>query len=170
MSAILYDNIIEGVTPTATNQVAGHEGIYVTNWLLYNAWKSGATGTQYLTFDLKTAKQADCLAIYGHNLSQEGCTVNLKYSSDNTTYLDAFSGIKPTSSGVIFKQFAQKSARYWRVEIINSTANAVVSVVSIGTAFVLPSSMYDGFKPPVWAESTSINSIAENGNFLGSVS
>ena len=86
MSLILHDNVIEGITPTATNEVADFEGVNVNNWLLYNSWKPGVTGTQDLVFDLSSAKSVDTLCVYGHNLFTEGCTLTLSQYTDDISY------------------------------------------------------------------------------------
>ena len=167
MSLILHDNVIEGITPTATNEVTGFEGVNVNNWLLYNSWKPGATGTVGVVFDLGSPKAVDTFCIYGHNLNTEGCDLRLSYSDDDITYPDAVAAFTVADDGVIFKPFTTQSKRYWRVRIQNCTVDALISVVAIGTATVLPSDMYDGFRPPLRGKVKNINSLSVNGTFLG---
>ena len=167
MSLILHDNVIEGITPTATNEVTDFEGVNVNNWLLYNSWKPGVTGTQDLVFDLGSAKSVDTLCIYGHNLGSEGCSLAFARSDDDITYTVAVSTFAVPDDGVIFKQFSTQSKRYWRVRITNCTVDALISVVAFGAATVLPEGMDIGFEPPLWGEVKNINSVAVNGNFLG---
>lgn len=169
MSLILHDNVIEGITPTATNEVTGFEGVNVNNWLLYNSWKPGVTGTQDLVFDLGSAKAVDTFCVYGHNLFTEGCTLGLTYSDDGIPpYTTAISAFTVTSDGVIFKPLAQvQTHRYWRVRITDCTVDALISVVAFGTATVLPEGMDIGFAPPLLGEVKNTNSVSVNGNFLG---
>ncbi len=167
MSLILHDNITEGITPTVSNEDTGYEGINVTNWLLWDAWKPGATGTQYLTFDLGTATTADCFACYGHNLGTEGCTVKMRYSTNGSSWTEAHAAISPTGDEVIFQEFTSQSKRYWQLQVGSSTTDAYISVIACGVKTSLPSGMYDGFKPPVWGDVENINSISVDGVFLG---
>ena len=166
-SAILHDNVIEGITPTATNEVTDFEGFNVNNWLLYNSWKAGVTGTQDLVFDLGSAKSVDAFAIYGHNLFTEGCSLTLSWSTDDIGYTDAVAAFVVADDGIIFKTFSSQSKRYWRIRITNCTVDALFSVASMGVLTVLPNGQYDGFAPPLWSEEININAIAINGNFLG---
>ena len=167
MSLILHDNVIEGVTPVVTNEVADFEGVNVNNWLLYNSWKPGVTGTQDLVFDLTTAKSADALCIYGHNLNTEGCSLTLSHSTDDISYTDALAAFVVASDGVIYKTFTTQSKRYWRLRITNCTVGALISAVVLGAKTVLPEGMDIGFEPPLWGEVKNINSVSVNGNFLG---
>ncbi len=167
MSLILHDNVIEGVTPTATNEVIDFEGFNVNNWLLYNAWKAGVTGTQDLVFDLTTAKSCDTFCVFGHNLFTEGCSLELAHSPDDISYTVVVTAFVVPDDGVIFKEFTSISRRYWRVRVTNSTINSLISVAALGVATVLPEGMDIGFEPPVWGEVKNLNSIAVNGNFLG---
>ena len=167
MSLILHDNVLEGVTPTASNAATDYDGVNVNNWLLYNSWKPGVVGTQDLVFDLTTAKSVDTLCFYGHNLASQACSVTLTYSTDNSSFTDAVAVFAVQSDGVIYKSFTTQSKRYWRLRVTNTTIDALISVVAMGAATVLPSAQYDGFKPALWNEEKNINSVAVNGNFLG---
>lgn len=167
MSLILHDNVIEGITPTADAEVTGFEGVNVNNWLLYNSWKPGVTGAPDLVFDLGSAKSVDTICVYGHNLFTEGCDLRLRYSVDDIAYFDAVSQFTVPDDGVIFKQFSTQSKRYWELRIANCTVDALISVVAFGTATVLPSDMYDGFRPPLRGKVKNINSVSVNGAFLG---
>lgn len=167
MPLILHDNVIEGITPVATNEATDFEGVNVNNWLLYNSWKPGVTGTQDLVFDLGSAKSVDTLCIYGHNLNAEGCSLQLDHSTDDISYSAAVAVFVVGDDGVVFKQFTSASRRYWRLRITNCTIDAVVSVAAFGVATVLPEGMDIGFIPPAWGEVKNTNSVAVNGNFLG---
>ena len=167
MPLLLHDNVIEGITPVATNEVTDFEGVNVNNWLLYNSWKPGVTGTQDLVFDLGSAKSVDTFCVYGHNLFTEGCSLTLSHSTDDISYTDAVAAFVVAGNGVIFKQFTSQSKRYWRIRITNCTVDAVISVAAMGVATALPEGMDLGFEPPVWGEVKNINSVSVNGNFLG---
>jgi hypothetical protein len=167
MSLILHDNIIEGITPTVSDEVTGYEGVNVSNWLLYNSWKAGTTGTVTLTYDMTTTGTADCFAAYGHNLGTEGCTIKVEYSTDDITYADAFTAITPTSDEVLFIEFTTQTKRYWRVSIGTSTADSLVSVIAFGAATTLPKGQYDGYRPPLRGAVKSIVNVSSSGNFLG---
>ena len=167
MSLILHDNVIEGVTPTVTNEVTDFEGVNVNNWLLYNSWKPGVTGSPEMVFDLGSAKSVDTFCVYGHNLNTEGCSLKLRHSADNISYTNAVESFVVANDGVILKTFSTASKRYWRVRITNCTINALISVVVFGAKLILPEGMDIGFIPPLWGEVKNINSVSVDGNFLG---
>ena len=111
-----------GSTLTATSTSSGDYNVaYIYNMLETNMWRSANTTTpMYLTYDAGAGntKTADYLAILGHNLFTAGATITLQYSSNGTTWNDAFTAYAPSADTVILKEFTSPGAyRYWRLAI-----------------------------------------------------
>lgn len=168
MSSILHDNIIEGVTPiVGVNEVIGFEAINITDWALYTAWKPGVTGIQDLKFDMGSPITADTFAIYGHNLGSEGCSLKISHSTTDSSYNFAIDTFVVQNDGVLYLPFPSVSRQFWRIRIEECTIDAVISVVAIGVATVLPKRMPLQFRPPLWGDFKSNVSLSREGVFLG---
>ncbi|MBI5599208.1 MAG: hypothetical protein HY890_05655 [Deltaproteobacteria bacterium] len=118
-----------GSTLTATSTATGdYAASYVYNWLETNMWKAANTTTpMYLSYDAGSGntKTADFLAILGHNLKTIAAIVTLQYSSNGSTYTDAFTGEAPAADTVYLKEFTSPGAyRYWRLKITGTLSAA----------------------------------------------
>ncbi|MEE9614857.1 MAG: hypothetical protein V3W31_07930 [Thermodesulfobacteriota bacterium] len=113
------------LTATSTESTGDYDADYIHNWLETNMWKAedvGLADPQYITYDAGAGntKQADYLAILGHNMNTAGATVTLQYSTDNfaADINDAFTGEAPSADTVYLKEFTDPGAkRYWRLKI-----------------------------------------------------
>lgn len=116
-----------GSTLTADSTASGDYSVnYLYNMLETNMWKSNATtNPQYITLDLGVTNSLliDYYAIIGHNLFTIGATVTLQYSSNGTTWYDAYY-VTPASDAVILAEFnAVFGYRYWRMKISKTSGS-----------------------------------------------
>ena len=116
------------LTASSTDGVSDYNVTYIYNMLETNRWKAAtATGPHYITCDggAGSSKNADYLAISGHNLNKVGASVTLQFSTDNFN-LDvnnAFLAEAVPSDKVYLKEFiAPGLKRYWRLKITGTTA------------------------------------------------
>ncbi len=124
---------------TSTESTGDYDPSYIHNWLETNMWKaedSGLADPQYLTYDagVGNTKDADYLAILGHNLNTAGATVTLQWSTDNfaADVNDAFAGEAPSADTVYLKEFTSPGAkRYWRLKIAGHTAIAPYMAIAV---------------------------------------
>src|SRR3972149_6831962 len=130
---IYYDTMLgsAGSALTASSTATGdYNASYLYNWLEVNSWKAAnATAPMYITYDAGAGntKQADYLAILGHNLKAVGATIVLQYSTDNfaSDINDAFTAFAPSAETVILKEFTNPGAkRYWRLKITGTLSAA----------------------------------------------
>jgi len=112
-------------TTTATGD---YLAAYIYNMLETNMWKAAnTTAPMYLTYDAGSGntKTADYLAIIGHNLNTIGATITLQYSTNGSTWSDAFTGVAPSSDNVYLKEWTDPGAkRYWRLRIAGTLSAA----------------------------------------------
>lgn len=114
----------------STTASGDYNAVYLYNMLETNLWKAaGVTSPCYLTYDAGSGntKQADYLAIIGHNLFSAGATVTLQYSTDNfaADINDAFTAFAPSADTVVLKEFTSPAAkRYWRLKISGTLSAA----------------------------------------------
>src|SRR3990172_5344111 len=129
---IYYDTMLGsfGSALTASSIAAGDYSVnYLYNWIEVNSWKAAnATAPMYITYDAGAGntKQADYLAILGHNLNTIGATIVLQYSTDNfaADINDVFTAFAPSAGTVILKEFTAVTKRYWRLKITGTLSAA----------------------------------------------
>lgn len=113
---------------------------YIHNMLETNRWMSADTASpQYITYDAGEgmAKEADYLAILGHNLGAAGAAVVLQYSDDGfvADVNDAFAAEAVASDTVYLKEFTSPGPRrYWRLAITGASDRPAMAVCVWGRA------------------------------------
>lgn len=170
-SRIGYKNLFttSGVTVTASDEASGFPKENAYDWLSYDWWKQSALGTSWLRASFVSAKPADYMAIFGHNLSDVGGTVTPQYSTDSgSTWNDAASGVAPISNKTMFFGFDSVSAADWRCEVVTTTGQAYCAGVMIGEAMVFERGIGPGFAVPSMDIETKLKTYkSELGVFIG---
>lgn len=166
---ILYNNLYLLGTPTATDTASGYNVLNVTDYKDYTFWKANTSGNQYIKIDCGSAKSADCVAFYAHNLDSTGAnaTVSVESSTDNSAWTNRLTGFTP-QLGANIKKFTSASARYWRVKIVTASVQARVGVLFLGTRL----DMEQPAETPISYLNESVTAKAEestNGNYLGAI-
>lgn len=136
---ILYTNIYESGTVTATSEATGFDVENIFDWRSYVRWKATSTATQYITVDYGTAVSCDALGITGHNLSDATVSVESSttgaWAGEQATRL---SGFTPTDNADICKPFTAASVRYWRIKILTPTTAPEIGVLCLGARLDFP--------------------------------
>ena len=153
----------------ATSETTGYEASYVLNRLENNHWQSGSTSTQYLTDigDAGSYTAVDYLILYGTNLKTAGAIVSLQYSSDNfsSDINDVFTPEVPADDGIFFKEFAQVTALYWRLEITTPSVAPKITILHWGEVVELDFCT-SNFDPNAFINNSVVNR-SNNGYQLG---
>jgi hypothetical protein len=167
--SILYDNLFLLGTPVATDTAAGYNVLNVTDLKDHTFWKAASSGIKYITIDCGSAKSADCLGLYAHNLdsAQANGSVSVESSINNTDWTQRLAPFIP-QAGASVKIFTSASARYWRVKIVTASVAAQIGVILLGVRL----NMEYPQEAPVSYLNEGIKGLTEEsvaGNFLGAV-
>jgi hypothetical protein len=166
-----YKNLFttSGVTVSASDEAAGYPKENAYDWLSYDSWGQSALGTSWLRASFVSAKTADYMAVWGHNLADVGGSAQPQYSTDGgTIWNDAATAVAPTTNRTLFFSFASTSAADWRCKIVTTTGVSYVSGIQIGDVLTLQTGMRPGFLPPNMNQETTLTTYrSEKGVFLG---
>jgi hypothetical protein len=144
--AILHDTRFSDGTPTASSTADGYNVANLSDWRPYTWWKPVAMPAQ-VTVDCASAKAADYLFIYGHDLFTKGCTVAVRGSTDNFTSSDVLvASVTPSADTPVMLAFSSAPYRYWRLNITGSAAPSL-AVAALGAMLRLPTYLPQGFDP-----------------------
>jgi hypothetical protein len=145
-----YKNLFTttGVTVTESDEVVGFESENAYDWKQYDWWKQSALGTSWLRASFASAKSADYMCVFGHNLYLVGGSIKPQYSTDaGATWLDATTAVTPTTSKTQFIGFTSVSAADWRCLVVTTTGQSIISGIMIGEAMVFNRGLQTGFSP-----------------------
>lgn len=166
-----YKNLFveTGVTVTVSDEDALYPKENAYDWLSYDWWKQSAFGTSWLRASFASAKTANYMAIFGHNLSDVGGSIKPQYSTDaGVSWNDAASVISPINNNTIFVYFADISAADWRVLITTTTGVSAIAGVMIGESLLIQRGFVSGFISPRLALESKIKTYkSEKGVFIG---
>jgi hypothetical protein len=164
----LYESRLRDAVPVASSTAAGFDVLNLRDLRDFTWWKPNALPAT-VTVDCGSAKSADYLSIYGHELGSKGCTVEVRKSTDNFVANDVLVDTHaPTDDKPILRLFTSTSSRYWRIRILNGTAPAI-AIALLGLRLEFPVlGLQQGFDPLGNAIKSQTNrSIA--GHALGKV-
>lgn len=135
---ILYNNIYETGTVTATSEASGYDVENIIDWRTYIRWKATSTSLQSIFLDYGSSVSSDALGIAGHNLA--GATIFVQTSSNGSwsgeqVTRDTFT---PTDDSVICRSFASVSSRYWRIFISGAITTPEIGVLCLGSRLDFP--------------------------------
>lgn len=144
---IIYDNRFKDATPVASSTATGNYNVLnLRDWRAYTWWKPSSLPAT-VTVDCGSAKSADYLWVWGHDLYSNGCTLELRGSTDNFGASDVLVATKtPTNNKPFLMLFNAVSYRYWRVRITGATAPSL-AIVAAGVALDVLSGIRQGFDP-----------------------
>jgi len=134
---ILHEDILDDVTPTITSAASGFPITNISDWRMGTAyrWKATSSADQTLDIDLGgSTKDADTIAIGGHNLLTVSATVEVladTFTPPTTSRLAAFA---PTDDLPLLKTFTAPGVkRYWRIKFAGSmTGTPQVGIITLG--------------------------------------
>lgn len=164
---IYYDNRLADALPVASSTASGFSVANLLDWRPYTWWKPAALPAT-ITVDCGSAKAADYALIYGHDLFTQGCTVEVRGSTDNFAASDVLvATATPSSNDPVLLSFNAASYRYWRLRITGSAAPAL-AIAAVGSALQLPVGLAQGFDP-VGRDIQGQSNSNEDGQPLGRV-
>ena len=149
-----YKNLLTtaGVSVTASDEATGFEKEYAYDLAQYTWWKQSASGTSWLRASFASAKSADYMAVWGHNLHSVGGSVKPQYSTDGgATWNDAAGAVAPVSGKLILIEFSSVSAANWRCLVTTSSGQSVIAGIQIGEITQMERGLRPGFAPPTVA-------------------
>ena len=165
---ILYDNILNEGTLTASSEATDKPVSQCVNFLNWNYWEASAAGAAYVQVDAGAGQTltADCVAVcFGQNVGADSGTILIQHSSDASTWTTLVNESMPERN--YFKTFTSASDRYWRVTFTTSTVAVKIPVICLGVKLELQG-LRAGFMPPNLATPfKSYTTESETGNILG---
>lgn len=165
--AFYYDNRLSDATPVASSTALDFNVLNLRDWRNYTWWKPEALPAT-VTVNCGSAKAADYLLVWGHNLYTCGATIELRGSTDNFGASDVLVATKtPTSDAPFLVRFSSTTYTYWRARVTGPVVPSI-AILSFGTALVIPTYLEEGFDPLGREVKGSVNR-SEKGNPLGSV-
>lgn len=165
--AIFYDNRLADAAITASTTASGYAADNLSDWRPYTWWQPTALPAT-LTVDSGAAAAADYALVYGHDLFTNGCTVEVRGSTDNFAASDVLvASSTPADDEPFVVTFASASYRYWRLKITGSTVPSL-AIAAIGAQLELAQYLPQGFDP-VGREVQGQRNRNENGQPLGRV-
>lgn len=165
---ILADNRFLDAAPTATGTATGFDVLHIRDLRPYTFWQAAAAGTNYLTVNCGSAKQADALGIISHNLATAAALVSLEISNDGANWSTRVAPFIPTSDRAFMKLFVPATAQYWRIKIVTSAVAPSIAVAMIGQRLEFPFPPDAPYIP--YSETTEEEtSVTKAGHPLGTV-
>jgi hypothetical protein len=155
---------------TATSSDTDYPVSNLTNWKPARWWKPNTTGTFYINVDAGALVDVDYFAVFSHDLTEKTATVKLQWSNDGATgWTDLTSALAKSDSEVIFDTFTSVNKRYFRVEVVATTAVCSIGVIGIGEYLTMQRGINSGFTPPhLDTKNKYLINVADGGLPLGS--
>jgi hypothetical protein len=161
-----YDNRLADATVAASTTAAGYAALNVVDWRPYTWWKPTALPAT-LTVDCGSAKAADYALCYGHDLFTQGCTFEVRGSTDNFGASNVLvATVTPADNNPFILTFGSVSYRYWRVRITGAATMPSLAIAAIGAVLDLYTYLPQGFDP-IGAALQGQSNRNENGQPLG---
>lgn len=143
---LLYTQLLAAGTLGASTTAAGYAVASLADLRTYTWWKPTAMPAT-VTVDCGSAKAADMLAVFGHDLGSKAATIEVRGSTDNFVGSDVLVASKaPTSDEPFILMFGSVSYRYWRLRITGAAVPAMACPI-LGPALEMPCGMESGFDP-----------------------
>jgi hypothetical protein len=167
--SFLSDNRFEDGTPAASAEASGYPAANIADRRPYTVWKAAAAGTFYLSVDAGEAKEADTLALAGHNFGTAQASISVEVSTtgewagEQTTALAAFT---PLCDYVIMKPFTAETKQFWRIKIVTASVPPYLGVAMIGSR-ISPARFPKGAFPPERIAIATEENVSKAGHLLG---
>ena len=161
---ILWDNILEDGTITATSEDTNGEVENAIDGNTYDYWKPTAV-TARIDLSLAAPKSASYLGIAAHTLGTSSARINVQYDSGGG-FTNAWSGaIAPSDDKTIIVAFDQQTAADWRIVVLDNVAQ--IGVAFLGDGIQFESGILPAYTPLYMAEEVELlTSQTLNGQFV----
>lgn len=143
---ILYESRLNDASPVASSTAAGFNVANLRDARPYSFWKPNAMPAT-VTVDCGSAKTADYLLVYAHDLFTKGCTIEIRKSTDNFAANDVLVATNtPADDKPLLVLFTSTSSRYWRIRVLTGTA-PTIAIAMFGNRLEVPAGVMEGFDP-----------------------
>lgn len=161
---LVWDNRFGDAVPLASSTASGNV-LNLADFRPYTSWKPSALPAT-VTVNCGSAKSADSLAIFNHDLFTGGCTVEVRGSTDNFAASDVLvHSYTPGSNSPFVRSFTSASYQYWRLRITGTTA-PTLTIAVIGVILEFPKGLPRGFAP-LGGDVIGQTNVSEEGLPLG---
>lgn len=131
----------------------------------FEFWKPTAVPATWRK-DFGAAIDVNYCGIAAHNLAKVGASLQVQYSTNDSTWNNASDVHTPTDDSDILCLFPFQNARYWRVNI--TTAIPTIAHIRFGSVLTMQRGLYRGHSPITLSRETVIRpAISEGGQWLG---
>ena len=130
---------------------------------LTRVFKTSSNTTAEVVFDAGSAVDVTSVVIANHNISAGVTTLKLQGNSSDSWSSPAFETSLTHNSGIIYKDFAKETYRYWRIQIIDASNSD--GYIEIGRAWIGENFTTPAISPTVSHSrmSSSVKSISISG-------
>lgn len=162
---VLWDNILEGSTVTATGSTSEGPIDNILDGYTYDYWIMDSSD-ETATFTLDETKGASYLGLASHNLGSSGATLTLEYYKDGSW--EEASSVSPEDDTSLILAFWYKESSSWRISISGGACQ--VGVISLGVPTYFTSGILPSYTPLYMAEEVDMYSnVSISGHFLGNM-
>jgi hypothetical protein len=149
---ILYDNRfldVPVIQATDTDTIGEFDVRHIRDLRPYTFHKFSGPGTKYYTVNSGVAGEADCLAVYTHNLGSASAQVSVESSNDNfgVNVTQRLAPFVPSTDLAVLKPFTLANEASWRVKIVSAALAAQNAVVLVGKKLTFPGIPMGPFAP-----------------------
>lgn len=162
----LFDNRLADAVPLASSTAAGFAALNLIDFRAYTFWKPAAMPA-WVTVNCGVNKNIDSIAILGHDLATQGCTVEVRSSTDNFAASDVlqWTDTPVFDEPLLLAGNTVGGMRYWRLRVTGPSA-PTIAIAVFGERLTFPRRLVQGFDP-IGRESVGDTNVSEKGHPLG---
>lgn len=138
---LLWDNLIDSATLTASSEDSALPGINIANALRSKVWRTGtSTADEDIVIDHGSAKAITCVILLDHDLTAGDSDIVLEANATDSWGGPSFSQALTRVEGPIAAYFSSESYRYNRVAFTKSASGETRDIgrVFVGTYDAAP--------------------------------
>lgn len=134
MVRLIWDNLVDSATLTASSEDPAFPGINIANALRSKAWRTGtSTADEDIVIDHGSAKAITCVILLDHDLTAGDSDIVLEANATDSWGGPSFSQALTRVEGPIAAYFSSESYRYNRIAFTKSASG---ETRDIGRVFV----------------------------------
>ena len=160
---ILWDNLLDDYTPTASTEAAGYPATNAQQQHLSQVWRTTGLAAETFAIDAGAGNTitCDCAFVAGHNLTS-GVNIHVQACNDGTYAAPTVDEHITYRAGTMCVFFASIAARYWR--FIATDAGNTDGYIAIGRlalgAFLQMPPVEPGVALPLYSSSLVQQSVS----------
>lgn len=169
---LAHDNIGKAATASTGLGTQIMPAINVQSGATYNFWRATpASGAAELHFVFAASTTLGFVGIDAHNLIEVGASLVAEYSTDaGSSWVSAgIAAHTPATARAIGFHFRPTTAAHWRLRFAGATGDLVVGVVMLSVPLILPTRIYQGYRPALTPNNVALEpNISQGGHIMGS--